>query len=315
MFALQIKTDLSVLPKVVETNIDEIEPIIAEKLAKVDGLIVDESGLSAAKADAADFRKLAKGISTFRKDHIAIWKAPMEAFETKCKTFEKRLDAAADELTAKVNKIVDQRKAEKRERMRALMQKAIDEKFPGDAMRPVRESPFWAGWFANWTDTKQKGCWLNSTIADEFAYNSTITEADRVLEDFAAIRDNYSQADHETKRKAFLTFAASLDLKQTLQIMRAWTIEREALAAARAADAAAKAENQPASASAPATPAVEPAPAPNAPQAVQPPPAPAVAPSAQVRAWEVRIEGTNAAVKAVVDYARSIGVKIEQIKR
>lgn len=310
MFTLQMYTDLSVLPKVVETNIDEIAPIIAEKLEKVDGLIVDETGLAAAKSDAAELRKMAKGIATFRKDHISIWKTPMEVFESKCKEFEKKLDSAADELTAKVNHIVYQRKAEKKVRMRALMQKALAEKFPEESMRPVRESPFWAGWFDNWTDTKQKGCWLNSTIADEFAYNSTITEADRVLVDFAAIRDNYADKDRETKQKAFLTFAASLDLKPTIQIMRAWTIERDALASARAADAAAKAA-QIASAPAPEPkPVQQPQPAQPPAQPEPPTQQPKPVEDAPVRSWKCTISGTFEAVKLVGKFAREHGVTI-----
>lgn len=307
MFELKMITDLSVLPKIVETNIDEIAPIIAEKIAKIDGLVVDEAGLAQAKTDAAELRKISKAVATFRKDHLSIWKAPMESFEAKCKDYEKRLDAAADDLGAKVNAIVDQRKAEKRERMRALVQKALGEKFPDPKQAAFRDSPFWASWFGTWTDTKQKGCWLNATIADEFAYNQALQECDRVLEDFAAVRDTYCQEDHETKKKAFLVFCRAFDLKETLSTMRAWRIEREALAAARAADEAQKAANPPASAPAEVA-------APVAPVAPAETPAPAEAPAAPVRSWTVTITGTFEAVKDVTIYARAHGVEIKPVQ-
>ena len=100
MFELKILTDLSTMPKRVETNIDEVEPIIKSAIARVEGLVVTEKkeDILAADADAAKLTKMAKAIQRFRIDHIALWKEPMEAFEAKCKDAEKRLTEAEQKV-------------------------------------------------------------------------------------------------------------------------------------------------------------------------------------------------------------------------
>jgi len=297
MFSLIMKTDLSNLPKVVETNIDDIAPIIAEKLDKVKGLVVDDAGLSAAKADAAEFRKMADRIGTFRKDHIKLWKDPMLAFETKCKDYEKRLTDAARELTDKCNEITDARKAEKRKQMWDLVKAGIDSKLPDASVRDMHDSPFWQRWFDEQTDPKTKGCWLNTTVPIETAYNEAVAVCERVLNDLEVIKANYGAKDQETKRKAYLTFCQSFDLATTLKAVADWEAERVALAAARAEDEKRKAKE----AEAPA-----PAPAPVTPAKVE------AKPDEVAKTWLVRVTGKCSQVKAVIQYAHSLGVEVEK---
>ena len=55
MFTLKVLTDLSTMPKVVETNIDEVTPVIDAAIAKLDGLEVTDNKdeIVAADQDAA----------------------------------------------------------------------------------------------------------------------------------------------------------------------------------------------------------------------------------------------------------------------
>ena len=131
MFELVIKTDLSKMPKVVETNIDEVTPVIDAAIAKLDGLEVTDNKdeIVAADQDAAKLRKMCDAIKRFRLDHIALWKEPMEQFETKCKASEKRLTEAAASITAKTAEVKELWRYRKREKCREWMGELLDENF------------------------------------------------------------------------------------------------------------------------------------------------------------------------------------------
>ena len=71
MFEPIIKTDISVLPKKIETNLDELEAVIKEKEEFARSLVVNvdsEEELVKADADAALLTKMEKRISRFRID-------------------------------------------------------------------------------------------------------------------------------------------------------------------------------------------------------------------------------------------------------
>ena len=104
-FELKMLTDLSALPKVVETNISEVEPLILAAIKKTDGLLVGgtKAEVDAADADAACLGKLRDAVKRFRIDNVALWKRPMDDFEAKCKELEKRLDEV--HITANKNTV------------------------------------------------------------------------------------------------------------------------------------------------------------------------------------------------------------------
>ena len=154
MFTLKVLTDLSKMPKVVETNIDEVTPVIDAAIAKLDGLEVTDNKdeIVAADQDAAKLRKMCDAIKRFRLDHIALWKEPMEQFETKCKAAEKRLTEAAASITAKTAEVKDLWRERKREQCNGWLNEMMDANFPDD--KEIVCSASVQRFYENWVNPK-----------------------------------------------------------------------------------------------------------------------------------------------------------------
>ena len=113
MFEPRIITDTSMLPKSIETNLDELEPIIAEKCALANSLVVSPDSIEEcekAAADATLLTKLSERIKRCRLDWTASWQSPFEGVIAKCKDYEKRLADAATNLRSKANVGMDKLK-------------------------------------------------------------------------------------------------------------------------------------------------------------------------------------------------------------
>ncbi len=320
MFELKILTDLSAMPKRVETNIDEVEPIIKSAIARVDGLIVTDKkeDILAADADAAKLTKMAKAIQRFRIDHIALWKEPMEAFETKCKDAEKRLNEAADTLRTKTSEVKDMWRAKKRELCAGVWKAKLAEAFAGQDDVIACEGA--KAFFDLWTNPKTKGTWVNLSVdirAVEEAMDAEIVRMKAMLGTVAA---NYGNADDEVKMKARKSCLASFDMNAVVAEVNAWVKEREEMERAKAA-LAAKREAQAAEA---AKKAANPAPAAPAPVTPPPPPPPAAdAPAGEtdasaterVETYNLAVTGTRKALIALRQYGIGLGITFKNIDK
>ena len=316
MFELRILTDLSTMPKRVETNIDEVEPIIKDAIARVDGLVVTEKkeDILAADADAAKLTKMANAIKRFRIDHIALWKEPMEAFETKCKDAEKRLTEAADTLRTKTSEVKDLWRAKKRDLCAGVWERKLAEAF--DGQEDVQKCDGAKAFFDLWTNPKTKGTWVNSSVDIRAVEEAMDAEIERIKGVLQAVADNYGNADDEVKMKARKCALASFDMNSVIAEVNAWVKERDemekakaALAAKRAAAAQAAANPAPA-ASAPA-PQPTPAPAPAA-----PPAAPAAAPAdSPVETYRLAVTGTRQALIALREYGAKLGITFKNLDK
>lgn len=317
MFELKILTDLSTMPKRVETNIDEVEPIIKSAIARVEGLVVTDKkeDILAADADAAKLTKMAKAIQRFRIDHIALWKEPMEAFETKCKDAEKRLTEAADTLRTKTSEVKDMWREKKRQLCAGVWAAKLAEAFAGE--KDVQESAAARAYFDLWTNPKTKGTWVNSSVdirAVEEAMDEEVELIRRVLEAVAA---NYANADDEVKMKARKAALASFDMNAVIAEVNAYVAEREemekakaALAAKRQAQAAQAAANPAPAASAPAAPTPTPAPQADAPAA------PAAAPANDpVETYRLAVTGKRSALIALRQYGLKLGITFKNLDK
>lgn len=317
MFELKILTDLSTMPKRVETNIDEVEPIIKSAIARVDGLVVTDKkeDILAADADAAKLTKMANAIKRFRIDHIALWKEPMEAFETKCKDAEKRLTEAADTLRTKTSEVKDMWREKKRQLCAGIWAAKLAEAFAGE--KDVQESAAARAYFDLWTNPKTKGTWVNSSVdirAVEEAMDEEVELIRRVLEAVAA---NYANADDEVKMKARKAALASFDMNAVIAEVNAYVAEREemekakaALAAKRQAQAAQAAANPAPAASAPAAPTPTPAPQADAPAA------PAAAPANDpVETYRLAVTGKRSALIALRQYGMKLGITFKNLDK
>lgn len=318
MFELKILTDLSTMPKRVETNIDEVEPIIKSAIARVEGLVVTDKkeDILAADADAAKLTKMAKAIQRFRIDHIALWKEPMEAFETKCKDAEKRLNEAADTLRTKTSEVKDMWREKKRQLCAGVWAAKLAEAFAGE--KDVQDSAAARAYFDLWTNPKTKGTWVNSSVdirAVEEAMDEEVELIRRVLEAVAA---NYANADDEVKMKARKAALASFDMNAVIAEVNAYVAEREemekakaALAAKRQAQAAQEAANPAPAASAPAAPT----PTTPAPQA-DAPAAPAAAPANDpVETYRLAVTGKRSALIALRQYGMKLGITFKNLDK
>lgn len=85
-------TDLSVLPKQVEFNADELKAELVPKLAYYKSLVVTEDAIRQAKADRASLNKLRTAIDGRRKEVKAACLAPYEQFERQCKEIAALID-------------------------------------------------------------------------------------------------------------------------------------------------------------------------------------------------------------------------------
>lgn len=317
MFELKILTDLSTMPKRVETNIDEVEPIIQSAIARVEGLVVAEKkeDILSADADAAKLTKMAYAIKRFRIDHIALWKEPMEAFESKCKDAEKRLTEAADTLRTKTSEVKDMWREKKRQLCAGVWAAKLAEAFAGE--KDVQESAAARAYFDLWTNPKTKGTWVNSSvdIRDvEAAMDEEVELIRRVLDAVAA---NYANADDEVKMKARKAALASFDMNAVIAEVNAYVAEREEmerakaeLAAKRQAQAAHAAANPAPAASATPTTPVSPTPQADAPATHAAAPA-----SDAVETYRLAVTGKRSALIALRQYGQKLGITFKNLDK
>ena len=242
MFTLKILTDLSMMPKVVETNIDDVKPAIDAAIAKLDGLVVTDKkeDIISADADAAKLRKMSEAIKRFRLDHIAIWKEPMEAFETKCKAAEKRLTEAATTITTKTGEVKEMWRQRKRDKYAALWQ----EKLSGIFSDETKNCEHVRNFFAHWTDPKTKGTWVNSSVSDKTVTDAMDAEIKRMSDCFDALEANYSGQSEEIQAKARYALLKRFDLNDVINEVNRWKAEQKAIAEAAEAERKRKSDKE-----------------------------------------------------------------------
>lgn len=242
MFELKIITDLSTMPKVVETNIDEVKPVIDAAIAKLDGLVVTDNkdDIIAADADAAKLRKMSDAIKRFRLDHIALWKTPMEDFETKCKAAEKRLTEAATSITAKTGEVKELWRNRKREKYQKLWAEKVAEAFDERIQRCDHVSDF----FKHWTDPKTKGTWVNSSVSESSVVAAMDAEIERMKQGVEAVKANYGDQSEEVQAKARYALYKAFDLNDVICEVNRWKAEQKAIAEAAEAERKLQAEKR-----------------------------------------------------------------------
>ena len=316
MFQLVIKTDLSKMPKVVETNIDEVTPIIDEAIAKLDGLEVTDNKdeIVAADQDAAKLRKMCDAIKRFRLDHIALWKEPMEQFETKCKAAEKRLTEAAASITAKTAEVKDLWRERKREQCKAWLAELLDESFPErpDIMASWSVDAF----FKHWTDPKTKGTWVNSSVHEAAIKQAMQAEIDRMKATMEGVEANYANEPEEVKAKARLAMLERFDMNDVITAVNAWKKEQAEIAARAEAerkrqaekDAAMEAQKAALAAKREASGQGSPVPVVKTTQAAEPP-----KDDELVETYRLEITGTREALTQLREYGKSLGISFKKI--
>ena len=316
MFELVIKTDLSKMPKVVETNIDEVTPVIDAAIAKLDGLEVTDNKdeIVAADQDAAKLRKMCDAIKRFRLDHIALWKEPMEQFETKCKAAEKRLTEAAASITAKTAEVKDLWRERKREQCNGWLNEMMDANFPDD--KEIVCSASVQRFYENWVNPKTKGTWVNSSVHESAIRQTIQAEIDRMKATMEGVEANYANEPEEVKAKARLAMLERFDMNDVITAVNAWKKEQSEIAASAEAERKrqdekdAAMEAQKAALAAKREQAAQMAPEP--PKA-EPPKAEPPKDDAQVETYRLEITGTREALTKLREYGKSLGIVFKKI--
>ena len=316
MFELKILTDISTMPKRVETNINEVEPVIQSAIARVEGLVVTDSkeDIIAADADAAKLTKMANAIKRFRIDHIALWKEPMEAFETKCKDAEKRLTEAAETLRTKTSEVKDVWREKKRQLCAGIWAAKLAEAFPRD--KDVHNCAAARAFFDLWTNPKTKGTWVNSSLDIRVIEEAMEAEIERMKGVLQAVEANYASADDEVRMKARKATLASFDMNAVVAEVNAWVAERDEMEKAKAALAARRAAS--ASHEAPKSVPAEsaaPAPTPAPPPQADAPASPAAASGEKVETYRLAVTGTRSALIALRNFGIEHGIAFENLDR
>lgn len=115
----KIKTDLSVLPEVIEFNHEELKNFLIEKTSKYNSLVVTEDSIKSAKEDKAKLNKFRKAIEDERKRIKKQCLQPYEEFERKCKEIVALIDKPIISIDTQIKAFDDE---EKERKYKALQQ-------------------------------------------------------------------------------------------------------------------------------------------------------------------------------------------------
>lgn len=110
----QIKTDLSVLPKVIEFNHEELKKFLVEKTTTYNSLVVTEDSIKSAKEDKAKLNKFKTAVEDERKRIKKQCLQPYEEFEKKCKEIVALIDKPIVSIDTQIKGFDDAEKEEKR---------------------------------------------------------------------------------------------------------------------------------------------------------------------------------------------------------
>lgn len=230
-FEIKIAENITI-PEKIESNIAELESLIKEKEDLAKSLVVtdDMSNVDAAEKDAAEIAKLGKALARFRIDFIKKWKSPVETFETTCKSYEKRLDAAANDLRTKTGEVRQIAANKKRDDLHELYTKLIGEMIPDG----VRDAEHFENFFAKWTNQSTTGCWLNKGVTIEKVRSSIEDELTRCTCMIAAVEETYENETEDIKAKARLAMRKNFDIADVVYAVNSYKKEQEAIARAKA---------------------------------------------------------------------------------
>ena len=172
----EIKTDLSVLPETLSTNLGEIKSWVIAQTEKYDAIVLDESQTAWAKAYIAKMRKLEKALDEARMDVKRQWMRPYNDFEGQCKEIRAILDAKISGMDAQVKAFENAKRETKKAELMAFF-----------AEQAKEAKDFIA--FEDIFDPK----WLNVTVPLKKAKDEMSEAIDRYREDVRALEEACSR--------------------------------------------------------------------------------------------------------------------------
>lgn len=193
---LEIQTDLSVIPSVIEFNFEELKAEIQNSLVKYNNLVVTEAGIKEAKSDKAKLNKLITAIENERKKAKRLCLAPYNSFEEKCKELVMLIKAPTVKIDGQIKEFEEIKKQEKY----SELQRFFDEESKGLSGVVTLEKII----DPKWGNSGMKISTLKEEITDEL---------DRIKNDLSAINKQYENSPH--KAAVTLEYCKKYDLGKT----------------------------------------------------------------------------------------------------
>lgn len=310
MFEPKIITDTSMLPKSIETNLDELEPIIAERCNLANSLVVSPDSIEEcekADADATLLTKLGERIKRCRIDWTSSWQSPFEGVIAKCKDYEARLADAAKNLREKSSIGKERVKAVKRGKLLSVWQGKVA--MTGD----IAEASYFDLYFNTMTDAKTKGNWLNKTAKEEAAYKQMDDELARCAAANATMLSMMTGKPAGTVQVARDTLFKHFDLTEVAQAVARYEEQQERVRQAEEAAKARLEERRRMMAEQPAAPA--PAPVEQPPENTRHASRASVTESVPLETYRLAVTGTRAALAELRKWGEAHGISFRNLDR
>lgn len=306
MFEPIIKTDISMLPKTIETNLGDLEPFIADKCESAKALVVNPESIEEcemAEADATLLTKLQKRISTFRLTWTKQWQAPFEGVIAKCKDYERKLGDASADLKAKAKQGRDIVRDRKRESLAKIWGEQIRVRY-GDVTFPHFDT-----FFAMMTDEGTTGCWTNRGKKDKQIVEEMIAELDRCSEALRSLMAMVAGDTPAIQQVAKDALGVHFDMTEAIGAVNSYKAQQERIKAAEdAARARLQAEQGKTATQQVAKPSEAPAPSP----AVLVQDAPV---TAKLETYNLAVTGTRADLVALRKWGEAHGISFKNLDR
>ena len=296
MEQLQIitKTDLEIIPKVIDWNHEELKSALRSQLKVYKNLIVTPDAIKSAKSDRANLNKLATAVEEYRKDVKRRCLEPYNELEAKCKEIVGIIKEPIEAIDTQVKAFEEQEKEEKR--------KALKEFFDGKVgdMADTIE-------FEKILDPK----WGNKTKGLDELKGSLEDNIDRVREELKKLEEQFGDVPYKVavvnKYMENYNYSAALVEATTLK----FRYEQEQKKKQSAEEALKKAQQQEQEAqSQPEQPASTETPEPALPE--QPVQQTAAEP---VGAVSFTVKGTRSQIIALREFMKSNGIQFAVIRK
>lgn len=111
----------------IESNLEDIEQMLQEKLSVYEGVVVTEETLDQSKKDVAEIRKIKASIDDARKKVKKEWMIPYEEFEEKCDKLQELCDKPVNAINSQVKVFEEKKKAEKKVLVEEIYENKIGE--------------------------------------------------------------------------------------------------------------------------------------------------------------------------------------------
>lgn len=296
MFEPIIKTDLTHLPKTIDTNLSELEPFISDHIEQAKSLVVNCDSIpdcEKAEADAALLTKLSKRITEFRLTWTKQWQAPFEGVISKCKDYERRLAEAGDDLRKKAKVGRDKIRTAKKDELWDLWLKEWSDVF-GNESAGYRDR-----FFAEMCSEKTKGCWTNRGKTINKCLEEMRLEINRCAEAMNTIRTMFANDSDAIKDVAEHALEEHFAIDEAIVAVNNYRAQQERIAK-REAEAQAKREAE----AKDVAPAPAPAPTPTERTLVEDEP---------MISYVLKVTGTRTNLFALRDFCNAHGITVTKI--